>query len=264
MVKIDNRKRISVIIAAGGSAGRFGQKDLISKQFLLLDGKPFLFHSIEKFLSLKNVFEIIVVTNDLNSTNKLLKEANYSDDMKFKTVEGSVLRQDSVYNGFCKVDSSVDLVVVHDVARPLFKIEDLEKCIEASSVSGAAILAVPVVDTIKHAISDKDRLLVKNTVDRQNLYLIQTPQVFNYNLLSQAYKKFKDSNQIVTDEANMLEILGEKVELIPGDRTNIKITYPEDLKIAEGILKGASVKNSKITRHCEERSDEAISKALKS
>jgi len=242
MVKIGNEKRISVIIAAGGSASRFGQGDLTSKQFLLLSRKPLLVYSLEKFAKLKNIFEIIIVTNDIASTNKLLSGIDFLDNIKIKIVEGAALRQDSVYNGFCNVDSSVDLVVVHDVARPLFKIEDLEKCIEASSVSGAAILAVPVVDTIKSAKSDKDRLLVKNTVDRRDLYLIQTPQVFDYNLLSQAYKRFKNLNnlnQIVTDEANMIEILGEQVELISGDRTNIKITYPEDLKIAEGILKGA-------------------------
>ena len=228
-------KKISVIVAAAGNATRLG--NALSKQFILLNEKPLLFHSMEKFVNLKNLFEIIIVTNDVSSTKKLFQETNYINDVKLKIVEGGKLRQDSVYNGFCAADNSADLIIIHDVARPLFQIEDLEKCIEAALVSGAAVLAVPVVDTIKHAVSDKDRLIVKNTIDRSDLYLIQTPQVFDYNLLLRAYKRFKSLNQIVTDEANMIEILGEEVELILGDRMNMKITYSEDLEIAEAILK---------------------------
>ena len=238
-----NEKKTSVIIAAAGNASRFmvGRDTLVkllSKQFVLLNGKPLLFHSLEKFLSLKDLFEIIIVTNDINSTNKFLQEAGYSRNVQIKVVEGSKLRQDSVYNGFCKVDNSVDLVVIHDVARPLFEIKDLEKCIETALVSGAAVLAVPVVDTVKCAKSDKDRLIVKNTLDRNELFLIQTPQVFSYNLLSRGYKMLMNSDlkQVITDEASMIEILGEEVELVSGNRTNIKITYPEDLKVSEAIL----------------------------
>lgn len=235
-----SNKKISVIITAGGSAERFEQKNLISKQFLLLSGKPLLFYSMEKFLNLKNLLEIIIVTNDADSTKRLLEKTDYADNVEIKIAEGGTLRQDSVFNGFCKVNNSVSLVVIHDVARPLFQTKNLEKCIEAASNTGAAILAVPVVDTIKFSRSDKDRLMVKNTMDRTSLFMVQTPQVFSYNLLLMAYKIFKTpeySEKIVTDEANMIEIIGEEVELIPGDRMNLKITYPEDLNIAEAILK---------------------------
>ena len=244
---MESGKKTSVIIAAGGSAERFGQGNLVSKQFLLLSGKSLLFHSMEKFLNLKNLIEIIIVTNDVNSTKKLLQEINYIKNVRTKIIEGGKLRQDSVYNGFCEVDHSVDLVVIHDVARPLFQINDLEKCIKAASSTGVAILAVPAVDTIKSSKSDKDRLVVKNTLDRNELFLIQTPQVFSYNLLSRGYKMLMNSDlkQVITDEASMIEILGEEVELISGDRTNIKITYPEDLKIAEWILKESENKKNK-------------------
>ena len=235
--------KISVIIAAAGSASRFiSSKESLpgpfSKQFVLLNGKSLLFYSLEKFLNLTNVIEIIIVTNDMDSTNKLLEKLNYSGNIKIKVIEGDKLRQDSVYNGFCKVDNSSNLVIIHDVARPLFKIDDLKKCVETALVYGAAILGVPVVDTIKLAKSDKDRLLVKNTLDRTNLFLVQTPQVFSYGLLSRVYKTFRSSNskQAVTDEASMIEILGEPVNLILGDRKNIKITYPEDLDIAQAII----------------------------
>ena len=240
---MESEKKISVIIAAGGSAGRFGQEDVISKQFILLDRKPLLVHSLEKFVKVKNVFEIIIVTNNINATNELLSGVNFLNAIKVKTVEGGTLRQDSVYNGFCKVDTSSDLVVIHDVARPLFKMEDLKKCIEEASVSGAAVLAISVVDTIKCAKSDKDRLIVKNTLNRSELFLIQTPQVFSYNLLSRAYKMFRadSSKQVITDEANMVEISGESVDLVLGDRKNIKITYPEDLEIAASFLKKVKI-----------------------
>ena len=239
-----NEKKISVIIAAAGSGSRFEQDNFTSKQFLLLDEKPLLVHSLEKFVRIKNICEIIIVSNDINLTSELLVKYDFSNKVKIKVVEGSKLRQDSVYNGFCKVDNSISLVVIHDVARPLFKIRDLEKCIEAALVSGAAILAVPVVDTIKCVKSDKDRLVVKNTLDRANLYLVQTPQVFSYRLLSNAYKMLNDPNQVVTDEASMVEIIGEEVELVFGNRTNIKITYPEDLKIAEAIEQKKSTEKS--------------------
>lgn len=248
--KMINNKKLSIIIAAGGNASRFGSGrdapvERLSKQFVLLNDKPLLFYSLEKFIKLKNVIEIIIVTNDVDLTNKLLREIDFVENIKIKTVEGGKLRQDSVFNGFCVVDNSTDLVVIHDVARPLFQIKDLEKCIETALRFGAAILAVPVVDTIKSSKSDKDRLLVKNTVDRMGLFMVQTPQVFSYNLLSRVYKLFKTdkySRKVITDEANMIEILGEEVELIPGDRMNMKITFSEDLKIAEAIINSSKRK----------------------
>ena len=240
--------KISVIIAAGGNADRFWARrnapsERLSKQFILLNDEPLLFYSLDKFLNLKNLIEIIIVTNDIDSTKELLKKIN-CQNIKIKIIASGKRRQDSVYNGFGEVDNGTDLVVIHDVARPLFQIDDLEKCIEAASVSGAAILAVPVVDTIKCVKSDKDRLVVKNTLDRANLYLVQTPQVFSYRLLSNAYKMLNDPNQVVTDEASMVEIIGEEVELVSGNQTNIKITYPEDLKIAEAIEQKKSAEKS--------------------
>ncbi len=241
-----NRKyKLSVIIAGAGNSQRLGSQELKSKQFLLIEGKPLLYYSIEKFLQLKNLFEIVVVTNDIDSTNELLSEnKNLKEvkDVKIKTVLGGKLRQDSVYNGFNALDNLTDLVLIHDVGRPLFKLSDVEKCIEKAIETKAAILAVPVVDTIKKAISDKDELLVEKTIDREELYLIQTPQVFSRELLADIYNKIYKNNSsngqfVVTDEASMIELLGKPVNLVIGDKKNIKVTYPEDLEIAIAILK---------------------------
>lgn len=228
-------KKLSVIITAAGNSTRLGKN--ISKQFILLKNKPLLFYSLEKFALLRNLIEIIIVTNDTDKTNKLLNDkAKYLEFKNIKVVIGGKLRQDSVYNGFCKVDPIVDLVIIHDVARPLFNIKDLEICIEKAGNFGAAIPAILVTDTVKKAKFDNDELIVEKTVNRQDLYLVQTPQVISYKLLANVYKSRDMLQHVSTDEAQMVELLGEKVYLVIGNKRNIKITYKEDLDIALNYL----------------------------
>ena len=228
---------ISVIIAAAGSATRLNSKEK-SKQFVLLNGKSLLLHSLEKIEKIRNVSEIIVVTNDVNATEEMLKN-EFKSSINLKVVQGGKLRQDSVFNGFREVAPSSKLVLVHDVARPLFDIQDAETCISEALATGAAVLAVQVVDTLKSVKLDKDKLIVNKTIDRVGLYSVQTPQIISYNLLSQAYKHFwrnKDSVPIFTDEASMIEMLNKPVSLVIGDKRNIKITYAEDLELASMML----------------------------
>ena len=230
-------KKLSVIIAGAGNSTRLGIE--YSKQFVMLLGKPLLCYSIEKFLHLKNVFEIIVVTNDIDQTQKVLTPYKSVKNVEIKTVLGGELRQESVYRGFSSLSASCNLVLIHDVARPLFDLDDVKKCIEEAALCGSAVLAVPVSDTIKKAEYNEDKLIVKNTLDRNGLYLIQTPQVYSYDLLAwmyEEYKKLKDKQKIATDEACVLEGLGKSINLVIGKRKNIKITYKEDLEIAVGIL----------------------------
>lgn len=240
------KKKIAVIIAAAGEASRFDHTDIKSKQFILLGNKPLLFYSLEKFCMIENVTEIIIVSNDVVRTESLIENFKNVSSAAVKVIKGGKLRQDSVYLGFSELTLSPDFVIVHDVARPFFNLEDLNRCIKEALLTGAAILAVPVVDTVKSAVSDKDKFLVSRTLNRKELFLIQTPQVISYNLLSQAYNFFWNKNKMVpvfTDEAAMLETLGEKVCLVLGDRLNIKITYPEDLELAKTILKIKSQEN---------------------
>ena len=243
---IDNKK-ISIIIAAAGPSVRLKMKDAKSKQFVLLNGKPLLFYSLEKFSQLKNIHEVIVVTNDVEGTKRLLDLRPFL--RKIKIVEGGKLRQESVYNGFNELDSTCDLVLIHDVARPLFDINDVRLCIEKAIQTGAAVLAVPVIDTVKKSKSDKDGLLVEHTINREGIYSVQTPQVISYDLLFNAYKKYKTKDtlgtppDLFTDESTMIELCGNPVSLIIGSRKNIKITYPEDIEIAEAILAGSQKQN---------------------
>lgn len=248
MVNILETNKTSIIIAAAGEASRLQQS--LSKQFIMLDGKPLLIHCIEKFSMLENIIEIVVITNEIPLTNKLLDDYLPKDLIKkIKIVLGGKLRKDSVYNGFLQLLLPTDLVLIHDVARPLFKLNDVKKCIKAAALTGAAVLAVPVVDTLKKGKFDKDVLLVEETINRENLYIIQTPQIIRYELLSGAYKMFTSLNnsQInFTDEAKLIELFGKPVNLVIGSKKNIKITYPEDLEIAEAIFN--EEKNLKIER----------------
>ncbi len=242
-------KNLSVIIAGAGDSKRLGQN--ISKQFVLLNEKPLLFYSLEKFIQLGNVIEIIIVTNDLEETKSHLLSfppearlagggTSHLKQINLKVAQGGKLRQDSVYNGFLDVNPRSDFVLVHDVARPLFDLSDTKKCIEVASMSGAAILAVPLVDTVKKGKLDKGSLVIEGTLNRESLYLVQTPQVFSYGLLSDAYKWYRDisgKHFVFTDEAALIEFFGKPVNLVIGNRENIKITYPEDLEIANSILK---------------------------
>lgn len=238
---MEKNKFVSVIIAAAGSSTRFSKSKTKFKQFISICGKPLLLYSIEKFCLIKDVKEIITVTNDINATNKILRLRKFSK--KIKLVLGGKLRQDSVYKGFCSVDPKANLVLIHDVSRPLFTVKDTKRCIEAASKTGVAILAVPAIDTLKRGKFHKDKLVVKSTINRNEVYLTQTPQVISSRLLAKAYRIYKSPKNVnkvfskFTDEASMIELLQKSVNLVIGSRTNIKITYPEDLKIASGILK---------------------------
>lgn len=231
---------ISVILAAAGSSSRMKSEEFVSKQFMPFSGKPLLFYSLEKICLLKDVVEIIVVTNDVNATKELIGKNEYLPEVKL--VLGGKLRQDSVYSGFCEVSPYVDLVLIHDVARPFFDIKDTISCIERAKDSGTCVLAFPVVDTLKKVKSHQDKLYVECTLPREGLYEVQTPQVFAYGILKQAYEKCRNSLEsnssisIFTDESSMVELLGIKVSLIVGSRKNFKVTYPEDLQIASVLI----------------------------
>lgn len=234
---MENNKTVSVIIAGAGNSTRFGQIFFKSKQFLLLNNKPLLFYSLEKFSLIESIEEVIIVTNDIDETNNLLKTKNFS--FVLKVVPGGILRQDSVFNGFCNVNSQSSLVLIHDAARPLFNVSDVKKCIEKALLTGACVLASPVVDTLKKTKTNGDSLVVDCTLSRDMLYSIQTPQVISYSLLDLAYKTYRTKSewQSLTDETTMIEFLGKPVSLVVGSSRNIKITYPEDLEIARGILR---------------------------
>lgn len=221
----EKRKTGAVIVAAGSSE----RMDSIDKMFAILDGKPVLARVIGVFQGCDRIDDIVLVLNKQNfkEGKRLIEEAGWS---KVKDVcEGGKRRQDSVLNGLNSL-SECDWVVIHDGARPLVTTELIENGLDTAEETGAAIAAVPMTDTIKMAADD---LTIQGTPPRQSLWAAQTPQVFRYDIITNAYRKLKYE---VTDDARAVELMGGSVKIYPGSNDNIKITTPEDLAIAEILL----------------------------
>jgi len=218
-------ERVSAIIVAAGRGERFGSP----KQLSLLKGKTVLDWSLEKFESHEAVDEIVLVLKEEQEKEKIL--GHYKKILA--VVKGGKERQDSVLNGFKMIDpEKTGIVLVHDGVRPLVSIALISRIIEAAFKKGAAIPALPLEDTVKE-VTGKEIL---RTLERQELCRVQTPQGFSYSLLKKALNKAQEEGYYGTDEASLVERTGEKVYVVPGDPVNIKITVPEDLKVAEAFL----------------------------
>jgi 2-C-methyl-D-erythritol 4-phosphate cytidylyltransferase len=219
------KQKVGAIIAAAGSSRRMGGVD---KVFAPLGGKPVLARVIDAFAGCGSIDQIVVVVSrkNLARCRQLIAEAGWSKPIA--VCAGGRRRQDSVAAGLKRLDC--DWVVIHDGARPLLTSALIERGLRAAKETGAAVAAVPVTDTIKRAESDR---IVHQTLLRQNLWAVQTPQVFRYGLISEAYRKAKEE---VTDDASLVERLGYKVKLYMGAYDNVKITTPDDLALAELLL----------------------------
>lgn len=216
-----------------------GQKK--GKAFLTLQGKPLLAWTLLLFESFPEIQEIIVVIprgQEEECRKKILLAYNIS---KARIVSGGAERQNSLWNGFLDIHEPCNLVVIHDGARPFLERETFKKALDAAEQDGAAVVAVPVKDTIK--IGD-DKGMVLKTLDRNILWAAQTPQVYRYHLIKQALDEAKKDNFYSTDDSSLIERMGRAVRLIPGSYENIKITTPDDLLFGEVILRRRLKKNS--------------------
>ncbi len=224
--------RTLAIVLAGGAGKRMGSST--NKQFLLLDNKPILVHCLQVFEECKPVDGVYLVVNqrDLPLIQEEILEA-YKFNKIVKLVIGGRLRQDSVRNGLEAIDEPCDIVVVHDAARPFVSPAFIEKSIFLMEMFDAIIPAMPVKDTIK-VISKEG--FVSKTLERDSLWNVQTPQTFKYELIAKAYKEGMAKKLIGYDDAPFVEHLGKRVKVVEGSPYNIKITTPEDLVIAKGIL----------------------------
>ena len=220
----------SAIIVAGGSGKRFNSR--IPKQFLKLKGKPILAYSIEKMEKSKSVDEILIVVprQFTDFTRDIISKYNFKKVSRI--ISGGKARQASVYNGLQKVNKKCNLALVHDGVRPLIESKEIEVLIKLAQKFKAAILAVPVKETVKLV---NNNMIVK-TEDRKKFYLAQTPQVFKKTLLSKAFEKAKKDKFVGTDCSSLVERLGVKVRILEGSERNIKITTAEDFKLAEILM----------------------------
>ena len=214
----------SVIVTAGGSSSRYGKTNKLLEK---LDGKEVSMHSIEAFLPF-NPQEIIVSSSE--SLEPVIRSLTKNIEC-VKIVRGGSSRQESIFNALSAC-CSPDIVAIHDAARPLIKKDDIEKCIKKAQETKAAIVAVRAVDTIKRV--DANGKIIE-TPDRKFLWAVQTPQIFDYNLIFDVHKKLK--GQSFSDDAGMAEFLGYDVYVVEGSYSNIKITTKKDLFLAQELLK---------------------------
>lgn len=225
------RKNTAIILAAG-QGKRMGAN--INKQFLTLLGKPVLYHTIKAFSDNENIDNIIVLCaeSDMEYCKKNIVEKY--DLKKVKAlVKGGKERQDSVYNGL-KAIESCDIVLIHDGARPFVTEEIINNGIENAKKYGACTCGVKSKDTIK--IKDKEGF-AKETLNREDTFIVQTPQCFKYDIILHCHEELKKTKFEVTDDAMIVEKFNKKVYLYEGSYLNIKLTTPEDIIIGENILK---------------------------
>lgn len=220
--------KTTALIAAAGSGSRMGAN--IPKQFIKINNKPILIHTLEVFDTCPYIDHIVVISrkDDIDYIKSLLDENNIKKVSSI--VAGGKTRQESVINGLNAVND--DIVLIHDGARPFVNHEQIKALIDEILVSSAASLGIPVTDTLK--LSD-NKTIVK-TVDRANLFGIQTPQGFKTDLIKKAHKYAMDNSLSVTDDCSVCEAMGIDVKIIDGSPLNIKITTPDDLILAKAIL----------------------------
>jgi 2-C-methyl-D-erythritol 4-phosphate cytidylyltransferase len=225
--------QVMVLAAGQGKRMKAGR----NKQFIELEGKPVIIHTLTVFENDPMCEEIKLVINEKEVS--LFKEllATYEIAKVSEMVLGGKERQDSVYNGLLRMENA-EIVLVHDGARPFIRQEVIHRLVEKAKLEGAAIVGVPVKDTIKKVNSD---LLIMETVERAALWMIQTPQAFQYPILQSAHQRAKEEQYLGTDESSLVERIGIPVHMVEGDYENIKMTTPEDLIVANAILKKQKV-----------------------
>ena len=223
--------KTSAIIAAGGSGSRMKTEE--GKLFLELKGVPILLLALSIFDSCDIIDEIIVPVppDDIERVKQLVERAALKKVRHI--IQGGATRQASVYNGLQVVSQDSDIIIIHDGARPFVSREMILDAVSQIRAHTAVIVGMPVKDTIK---SVNDERLVSNTLDRELLWQVQTPQVFEAALIKEAYQRAEKLGIRATDDAGLVERLGEKVKMISGSYENIKITTQEDLILGEAIL----------------------------
>lgn len=219
-------QRVGAVIVAAGSSQRMGGVDKI---FAPLAGKPLLTHVVDVFQSCTSIDQVVIVLNEnsLQQGQKLVRKQSWT-----KVIEvcpGGPRRQDSVAEGLKRLNQC-EWVVIHDGARPCLTSELIERGLREALKSGAAVAAVPVTDTIKVVGAER---IIETTPNRDSLWTIQTPQVFRFDIIERAYHQAKVE---AWDDAALVEALGYRVKVYMGSYSNIKVTTPQDLALAEVIL----------------------------
>ena len=220
--------KVSAIIPAAGSGHRFGE----AKQFKLLAGRPLLFHSLKPFLDSSIIQEVIVVVPEYQIKSVHSDLLSMSAGKPIKVIAGGASRQDSVKNGVTATVSSATLVCIHDAARPFVSETLINNSITACKTADGGVVALRSTDTVKFSASG----IVEETLNREKIWLVQTPQTFRKDKLVQALDHADAKSLTATDESYLMEAMGFSVALVQGDTNNFKITTMDDWKRAEYMI----------------------------
>ena len=225
--------KVIALILAAGQGKRMGAEK--NKPYLLLAGKPILFHTLREFEECPSIDGIVLVVekHEIDHARTSIVDV-FGCRKVISVVEGGPKRQDSVWEGIKALKGECELVIVHDGVRPFISKPLLQEAVDTTRKTGATVVAVPVKDTIKVASREKE---VVKTLDRETLWAVQTPQAFNHDLLKRAHEKARQDGFYGTDDASLVERIGVPVNIIDGSYENIKITTPEDLVLAEALLR---------------------------
>ncbi len=220
---------VSVIIPSAGSGKRFGEL----KQFKLLDGKPLLFITIKPFLEINEVAEVIIVVpiDKISFVEKYKKELH--NGKKIRVTQGGLERHASIRNGLKIINEKTGLICIHDAARPFISKKLILDCFKKCEEYDGAILGVKSSDTVKYS---RD-IIIEKTIDREKIWLAQTPQVFQKSKLIKAIKEASKDKVKVTDESILMERMGYSICLIEGQTSNFKVTYNRDWKLAKFLIR---------------------------
>jgi len=242
--------KVAVILPAAGLGTRMGKNaaektGTSRKQFMLLEGSPILMHTVRKFAACDRVSEIVVAVRaeDIEWVEEMLPRE--APGARVRVVEGGNSRQQSVENALQAVTPDTDLVAVHDAVRPFIDPETIDRVITEAAETGAAIVGVPAVDTVKQVSRGTAHVKIRATLPREKLVMAQTPQVFRYDLLARAFESAREDGFIATDESSLVERLDVEVSVVPGTDRNIKITKPGDMELARLFLRDESVKEAR-------------------
>lgn len=235
VARAPRREPLAATIAVVPAAGRgLRMGGSVPKQFLAIGGLPLLVHSLRVLQAAPSIDAIVLAVpqSDIDYCQADIVKA-YDFNKVTKVVGGGEERQDSVRLALAAVGTDAEIVLVHDAVRPFLTVQMVEDVVKAARATGAAIIALPMRDTVKHVRTDH---VIERTVDRKPLWLAQTPQAFRRDWLQEAHRKAQAEGVVATDDASLLEWMGRPVTVVEGSGENIKVTRPEDMIIGEAIL----------------------------
>jgi 2-C-methyl-D-erythritol 4-phosphate cytidylyltransferase len=228
--------RASAIVVAAGSGSRL--KSDTPKAFVRVAGHPMLYYSLRAIGAVRSIVEAVIALPAETEQAARQEVMAAGLEIPVKLTGGGAQRRDSVRIALELTSAESDLVIVHDAARPFAPPALFETCLEAAARAGGAIAAIPVSDTLKRV----DDQIIRATVARAGLYRAQTPQAFRRELLIAAHRNGDPNEIVATDDAELVERIGGKIEIVEGSATNLKITTPADLDLAEAMAKSTAMR----------------------